>query len=560
MNINCIWISQIARAILVILFCSPVTAQKSCEECARRAILEEFTNPNNPDYEQKREEWRQCMQALLGNYVSFDANDPVVVDAAAQCEQLEPTDHSYCFPAIVAAYLGENLTNPCFHMLSLQYFNPDMHRNPEYSFRGSYEGNLEGGRIVEATTGIFKPVIERMSMQLWYNGAIPELVHEWSSEGTVPSPKGLLHKLNLPKNISPLLEEFERRPVKCDVKIPQPEELCKDGTGEIILSDFTDSRGNISKPFNRILVSIYKGEILNGESSVFGPDYHVFTLENGEVKVQYRPPADKDDGYDWLRVYNSCEILPAAKAPMADTPIDELIVNQHFPITCGFYEGTVTVSMRWDYRKGYGNSSSRHVGSHTVTYSGIFKPVPVMEGMDGQPVRIFGKGTVTGTWQYEEKGYCDGNCSCPGLVYEEHGAGSVDPLSLDGLTIMTNSWPAEDSVVASQLEQFGMVNWYDIFTPGSVGATISKNRSQDANGNCVWDNRETEINIIESQVRFKIVSLDNLSGNVSWSSAVGTKAVIITDLNEAIYEQKPFKPEKNGNEYFYSVIWNLRAL
>jgi len=51
-------------------------AQKQCEECARRAILEEFTNPNNPDYEQKREEWRQCMQELLGDYVSFDANDP----------------------------------------------------------------------------------------------------------------------------------------------------------------------------------------------------------------------------------------------------------------------------------------------------------------------------------------------------------------------------------------------------------------------------------------------------------------------------------------------------
>lgn len=555
-----IWALLLIPALSQLLPGSPCMAQKRCEECARRAILEEFTNPNNPDYEQKREEWRQCMQALLGNYVSFDANDPVVVDAAGQCEQFAPTDHAYCFPAIVAAFLGENLTNPCFHMLSLQYFNPDMHRNPEYSFRGSYEGNLEGGRIVEAVTNVFKPVIERMSMQLWYNGTTPELVHEWSSEGTVPSPRGLLHKLDLPKYISPLLDEFEKRPVKCDVKIPLPEELCKNGTGEIILSNFTDSRGNSSKPFNRILVSIFKGEILNGENSVFGTDYRVFTLENGEVKVQYRPPADKDDGYDWLRVYNSCEILPAVKAPMADTPIDELIVNQYFPISCGFYEGTISVTMRWDYNEDNGKSSTRYVGSQSVTYNGIFKPIPMMEGMEGQPVKIFGKGTATGTWQFEEKRYCDGDCSCPGLVYEEHGAGSVDPLSMDGLTIMTNVWPTDDPVVAAQMGQFGMVNWYDIFTPGSVGVTISRIRSKNADGSCEWDDRKTETNIIESQVRYKLESVEKLSGNVIWSSSTGTTAVSITDLNEAIYEQKPFDPEQDGHNYTYTITWNLRAI
>ncbi len=552
--------SRISPALLLVAVISVTNlrAQKKCEECARIAILDEFTNPGNPDYEQKREEWRQCMQNQLGNYVSFDADDPKVTSAAENCEQLEPTDHTYCFPAIVATFLGEHLTNPCFHMLSLQYFNPDMNRNPEYLFRGSYEGNLEGGRIVEAVTDVWKPIIARMNMQLYYNGTTPELVCEWNSEGTLNSPRGLLAKLNLPKNINPLLDEFEKRPAICEVELPSQEELCEKGTAEIIIKGFKDEAGRPSREFNRIVVSIYKGEMLNGEKCKWGPDYRVFTLEEGEVKIRYRPPAEKGDGYDWLRVYNSCDILPPSKFPLSETSMNKLILDQNFPIFCGFYSGTITVTKSWDYTEDFGSGSIKHVGTQTVSFSGTFKPIPQMEGLEGQPITIFGPDKVSGNWKHNEDRYCGGDCECSGLNYQEFGSGDFPEESLQGLIIITNIFPTDEKVVADQLGQFGLVNWYDIATPTENVLTQTKTKHYVKDVGCLWDNSTSTTNLTGSDARFKIKDINLLQEKVSWSSSSETTGVSVTNLTEAIYDQKPFDPEKDGTDYTYTITWNLR--
>ncbi len=550
-----------ALIMIPVISCSDLFAQKKCEDCARRAILDEFTNPNNPDYEQKREEWRQCMLKQLGNYVSFYADDPKVNAAAEICEPLLPIDHAYCFPAIVASFLGEKLTNPCFHMLSLQYFNPDRHRNPEYLFRGSYEGNIEGGEIVEIVTDVFKPIIARMNMKLYYNGTTPELVHEWNSQGTLNSPRGLLSRLNLPKNIRPILEEFEKRPATCEVKFPSQEELCENGTGEIILKGFRDTGGRPSREFNRIVVSIYKGEMLNGEKCIWGPDYRVFSLDDGEVKIRYRPPADKDDGYDWLRVYNSCDILPPEKHPLSETSIGELILDQHFPIFCGFYSGSISVTKTWDYTKDDGNSSTKYVGKQTVTFTGIFNPIPQMEGMEGQPIKIYGPHKVSGSWSHNEDRYCSGDCDCPGLNYQEYGTGEFPDKTLkEGLIIITNVFPTDIKDVADQLGQFGLVNWYDVATPTENVPTQTRYRHYIKDVGCVWGNSTSSTNLTGADVRFKLKDISNLSGSVSWSSSMGTTGISATDMTEAIYEQKPFEPEQDGTDYHYTITWNLKAL
>ena len=291
---------------------------------------------------------------------------------------------------MMETYLGERLTNPCFHMLFPIVYDPQKHKPPEYIFKGSYEAGLEGGRIIEYFEDYKKPVIARMKCELYYNGSTPILVQEWFSENTINDPKALFNKLKMPKNISPVLEKFEGQPVKCEVEIPAPEEICENGTGEIELSGFVDETGNASKSFNRIIVSIYKGEILNGENSDFGPDWKVFTVGEGTVRVKYRPPQEKEDGWEWLRVYNSCEILPPEKSPMSATQIDSLIIDQHFPISCGFYEGTITVTKSWDYTKHHDGYTETLTGKQSVTYNGIFKPIPQMEGMEGQPIKMFG--------------------------------------------------------------------------------------------------------------------------------------------------------------------------
>jgi len=551
-------IQAVSLLILLVSLCAG--AQRRCEECARRGMLVEFLNPHNQDYEQRLKEWNACMTEQLGDreFREEDSLNPELNDAIEKCKALDPPDKWYCYPSMVSAYMGERFTNQCFHLLSQIYYSPGTHKPPEYIFKGSYEANLTGGRIIEYDEDYKKPVIAKMELRLYYNGNTPELIQEWSSENTINDPRSLFNKLKTPKSLNPIFEEFEKKPVSIDVEVPTQEEICDQGKGIIILSGFKDVSGRPSREFNRIVVSIYKGKIMNGADSDYGPDYKVFNVGEGEVRVEYQPPEDKDDGYEWLRVYNSCDILPKEKHPLSSTVPDELIVDQHFPIACGFYNGTITVGKKWDYTKDHGKSSTRYTGSQTVTYTGIFKPIPQMDEMEGQPVRIFGKGTVTGTWQHEERKYCEGDCDCPGLVYEETGSGSVDPLSMDGITVITNAWPTYDKVVADQLSQFGMVNWYDIFTPSATGETRTRQRSKNADGQCEWHNRNTETIITESQVRFKLKDLDNLSGNESWSSSSETTGVSITNLTEAVYDQKPFDPEKGGNEFTYTITWDLK--
>jgi hypothetical protein len=555
---------RILMTIIFICVLCQLTAQpnQNCQVCDRHGMLTEFMNPSNPDYEQKRQEWRDCMSKLLGNYVSFNADDPKVSAAAEQCAGFEPENSAYCYPEIISVYLGERLTNPCFHMLASDYFKPGINKEPEYIFKGSYEPNLIGGRIVEAVTGVFKPIIARMTLGLYYNGTAPELVKEWVSEGTLNSPKGLFVRLNIPKSINPLLDEFEKRPVSCDVKIPEPEEICRSGTAEIELSGFKDATGSVSKSFNRILVNIYKGEILNGENSDLGPDYKVFTIGEGTIKVKYKPPADKDGGYDWLRVYNSCEILPPEKASMSGTLTDEMIVDQHFPISCGFYEGTITFTKTWEYTKKYKDYSSRYSGSQTITVSGIFKPLPRLEGMEGQPVKIYGKGTAHGTWKHNDSRYCEGSgCGdCKGLVYEEYGSGSISSLTMDGVMITTNAWPTDNKIVAGQLKQFGMENWYDLMIPSETVEIQRRIKNDTADEGCQWSNSTTNEPLTECSVRFKLKDIEHLQDKVSWSSSKNDSAVSVTNLTGTVYDQEPFDPEQDGTDCTYTISWNLKAI
>ncbi|NSW95733.1 MAG: hypothetical protein HPY62_13580 [Bacteroidales bacterium] len=63
-----------------------------------------------------------------------------------------------------------------------------------------------------------------------------------------------------------------------------------------------------------------------------------------------------------------------------------------------------------------------------------------------------------------------------------------------------------------------------------------------------------------ADARYKVKDIRNLQGKVTWSSSKETTGVSITDLNEAIFNQKPFDPERDGNDYTYSIIWNLKSL
>lgn len=239
-------------------------------------------------------------------------------------------------------------------------------------------------------------------------------------------------------------------------------------------------------------------------------------------------------------------------------------LEKNLLLECGpeGYTGTITLTKSWDYTKHYRDYSSTYTGSQTITVSGIFKPLPQTEGMEGQPVKIYGGGAVHGQWKHNSRRYCEGSgCGdCKGLVYEEYGSGSISKLTMDHALLMTNVWPTDNKVVADQLAQFGMENWYDIMIPVEPVETQCRTRSDTRDAGCQWDNSTSSEPLTDCSIRYKLKNINLLQGRESWSSKSDSQGISVTNLTEAIYDQPPYDPEQNGTDFTYTITWNLKAL
>jgi hypothetical protein len=262
---------------------------------------------------------------------------------------------------------------------------------------------------------------------------------------------------------------------------------------------------------------------------------------------------------------DGCFKLTDVPGPLEE-PDKSYELEKNLLLECGVegYTGRITVTKSWNYTIHHDDYTETYIGSQSVNYSGLFKPLPQMEGLEGQPIKIFGADpSLTGTWKHNEQRYCEGGSGCgkcKGLVYEEYGSGSVPKETLQGLIIITNVFPTDEKVVADQLAQFGLVNWYDIGTPTENVPTQSRTKSENQDGGCTWDNSTSTTNLTGSDARYKMKDTSHLQGRVSWSSSMESTGVSITDMTEAIYEPKPFDPEQDGTDYTYTITWNLRAL
>jgi hypothetical protein len=145
-------------------------------------------------------------------------------------------------------------------------------------------------------------------------------------------------------------------------------------------------------------------------------------------------------------------------------------------------------------------------------------------------------------------------------MYDESGSGNVPKMLLDAIIITTNVWPTDNKVVADQLKQFGMENFYDIMIPGEAVDTQRRTRSDTADEGCQWSNSASFTTLTECTIRYKVTDIKNLQGKASWNSKSDSNRISITDLTEAIYDQPPYDPEQNGTDYTYTITWNLKAL
>jgi hypothetical protein len=360
--------SMALKATLVILAFSPLTvstpsfAADDCEFCDRGAVVSKCENPDLPaNWEEKYEPYWECMERELPK------DDPNVTmsqepDAFAsqRCEHLHPRI-DFTTASSIATQIAEIHTTACFHLIGTdivgpygahgegegwsELIKPPGYKIPEYSFEVVFDAVTEEIVDREGKPG------SSLTIDLYYDGDERILVKSWKT--TSPTYTITSHTHRMFKNsdapmrqIAPLqnlLWEFEQTPTNCQIT---PEEISvrENETTEINLAGFTGKTGP-SKSFNRIVVTVDKGEILNGEPLESDPDARVFKIGDGDVSVTYAAPGSCGVEGDTIRVYNSCDIAKTSLVPLSQTKQRDEIASKQITCPASVWTGTATLTL-----------------------------------------------------------------------------------------------------------------------------------------------------------------------------------------------------------------------
>ena len=235
-------------------------------------------------------------------------------------------------------------------------FSPEV-REPDYIFRTHFENSLTGvtkpkGWVFSDDETDYWEAKSRLTVQMYYNGENEELVETWEILGTTNRSAPCARRMWTnsqsefkKKNPLDIMYRYEETPTECDIN-PEKEKVSKSEEIEIELANFTGLYGGPSKGFNRVIVHAYHGKITNGATCEIGPDYKVFNVGSGTVKVEYRAPDECDETEDRITVYNSCDILPNSKWPLGKTELHEKIEEKEIEIVCWDWTGTLTI--KWN--------------------------------------------------------------------------------------------------------------------------------------------------------------------------------------------------------------------
>lgn len=311
-----------------------------CEWCERQAILKKCENLHiQADYFEKMQRWMECMDKNMP-YHTFDDKDPAFLKALAKCAQLAPDEpKGLMYPGGIEGNIAELYTCSCFHMRG---------RHPEYTFEATFEAGL-GGKEKFKERGTYKKVESILIISLYYDGDERIHVKTWQTKSPLNSiyshyRRMFLNsdaKMRLDKPLQNLLWEFEQTPIKCQI-LPEEISVKEKETKEISLAGFFGSTGP-SKSFNRIVVKVDEGEILNGEQLFSDPKARVFKVGQGMITVVYKAPEPCLEEEDTIHVYNSCDIAKEALIPLSETKIRDEIDTKTIEIECDWeWTGKIT--------------------------------------------------------------------------------------------------------------------------------------------------------------------------------------------------------------------------
>jgi hypothetical protein len=284
------------------------------------------------------------------------------------------------FRTSVFSRIAELVTSPCFHLGGSEADRyseslKDANYLPGYgSERKSHEYTFESELVsgLNETGPDGRPVRSRWTITLWFEGNQRELVHSWQTLGTQEKKPSSPTERNTGTTfsghgnkmtelfrdgpgITEIIEKFEKRPVSCLVG-PEKEEVSPSEIIEIRITDFRDKYGQKSREFNRIIVHADNGDISNGDDCDIGPDYKVFTMKDGTVRVRYKALDNCSVGTDNIKIYSTCEILPESIIPLSKTTINEEIAVRKINIVC--YDAVLVLTAKRQRTRNTSNNGS----------------------------------------------------------------------------------------------------------------------------------------------------------------------------------------------------------
>lgn len=161
-------------------------------------------------------------------------------------------------------------------------------------------------------------------------------------------------------SIDKLIYDYERTPMNCNVKMDY-DEVPEEKTIPITLTNLTDEKGRHSRPWQRIVVSLEKGEITNAVKSwEDGKKWVVLVGGKDEVVLKYKAPDVEQKEKETITIFNSCDWGQESGIPLRDTDAKKLLASKTFDIvpTPDKYEwnGSLTYGMSLSFMCKYGTA------------------------------------------------------------------------------------------------------------------------------------------------------------------------------------------------------------
>lgn len=246
---------------------------------------------------------------------------PDFVDNLANQKITEDTN--YILPRQVEARLAEVFTTDRFRLVRASESMLQSKRPPLYYFESSFEVHEEwvdigGGERRHPSTFI---------LNLYFDGETKELVKTWRLERKSPNSVGALNAMfdnrnSLTKKDVPIdltiISPFEKIPESCEIK-PEKEEIEFGKKMKIQITNFKDIEGVQSREFNRVLVTVIHGEILNGAHPQEQKNYAFFQVGEGTIEVEYKAPEACPEISDTIQVIQSCDIFRKSDLPLEES-------------------------------------------------------------------------------------------------------------------------------------------------------------------------------------------------------------------------------------------------